>query len=159
MRFLPGNSLRKVVATGLAVGSVFITLTLLQPSGYGDIQDPPSNLHGPIRKLSRGLANIAFSASELFAWMDLENDSSGNNTLLGPVRGVSRCLTRIGVGFYDVFTFPAPTWMGSYAPVEGSLFRSSVPWVNGGFEEFPPELGFETRMPYSRIHSASTRLP
>ena len=161
MRFTSGSFLRKSLSVAVASLTVWAVIDGLQPTGYGDIQDPPSNIHGPIHKLSRGLANIAFAGSELLAWTDIENEQHGNAfaATSGPVGGIVRCIARIGVGLYDVMTFPAPTWRGSYAPVEGSLYRSSLPWVSGGFEEFPPELGFETRMPYARIYSGATRLP
>jgi putative exosortase-associated protein (TIGR04073 family) len=159
MRFLPGTPMRKWISLALAASAAWLVLDSLQPSSFGDIQDPPYNVHGPIRKLGRGLANIAFAGSELYVWADIENESMGNSASNSSLNGLWRCLTRIGVGIYDVLTFPAPTWKGSYAPVDGALHRSCIPWVNGGFEEFPPELGFETRLPYARVYSGTTRLP
>lgn len=159
MRILPESPMRKWTSLAVTALAAWFVLDRLQPSGFGDIQDPPYNAHGPIRKLSRGLANIAFAGAELYAWVDIENESMGNSAASSSLNGLWRCLTRIGVGLYDVVTFPAPTWKGSYAPVDAPFYRSSIPWVSGGFEEFPPELGFETRLPYARVYNGSTRLP
>jgi putative exosortase-associated protein (TIGR04073 family) len=159
MRFLPRKFLHRSISFAVILSTVWFVGDTLKPVGLGDIQDPPANAHGPIRKLSRGLSNVMFASTELLTWADLENETLGNAANASPVRGVWRFMTRIGVGLYDILTFPAPTWMGSYGPVEGLLHRSTIPWVNGGFEEFPPELGFETRMPYARVNSATTRLP
>ncbi len=62
---------------------------------------------------------------------------------------------RMGAGFYEVVTFPAPTYRKSYAPALPSV----APWVQGGFEEFPPELGFESRFNYCRSGGPTTRMP
>jgi hypothetical protein len=43
-------------------------------------------------------------------------------------------------------TFPFPTVKGSYRPP----YRSDIPWIKSGYQEFPPELGFETRYNYVR---------
>jgi putative exosortase-associated protein (TIGR04073 family) len=121
-----------------------------------DLQDPPYLDHGPIRKLSRGLANLAFGSSELFVTTDAKNQLHGNSgTVYGVVSGVGRTLMRIGAGFYEVVTFPAPTFRKSYAPALPSV----APWVQGGFEEFPPELGFESRYNYCRSGGPTTRMP
>jgi putative exosortase-associated protein (TIGR04073 family) len=122
-----------------------------------DIQDPPMNDQGPIRKLSRGLANLLGGSTEVFVTLSARNAGEGNSAAAyhGLVDGVWRTLVRMGAGFYDVVTFPAPTMKGSYA----SPLPSCAPWVNNGFEEFPPELGFESRLPYSRISRSQTRVP
>ena len=109
------------------------------------------NDHGPSRKLARGIANIAFGAVEIPFELILMNESEGNVTSMsyGGVRGVGRFLARLGYGVYEVVTFPFPTQRGTYFPP----YKSNIPWVHGGFEEFPPELGFETRYDYSRHYS------
>ena len=40
------------------------------------------------------------------------------------------------------------TYKGSYRPP----YKLDPPWIHGGFEEFPPELGFETRLDYVRTY-------
>jgi len=47
---------------------------------------------------------------------------------------------------YEVALFPFPTQKGTYYPP----YRSDIPWINSGYQEFPPELGFDTRYNYVR---------
>ena len=126
-------------------------------SGFADIQDPPMNDQGPIRKLSRGLANLFGGATEVMVTWDAKNSGQGNSAAAfhGVVDGVWRTLMRMGAGFYEVVTFPVPTTRGSYA----SPLPSCAPWVNNGYEEFPPELGFESRFPYTRVSGYQSRMP
>lgn len=122
-----------------------------------DIQDPPMIRQGPVRKLGRGIANMTSGVTETFASLEQVNLSDGNSAQAsyGVVRGITRTLVRFGVGVYEVVTFPFPTTKGSYDPV----LKRPIPWVHGGYEEFPPELGFETRFDYCRIQTGSTRIP
>ena len=123
-------------------------LTALAASAFADIQDPPMNDQGPTRKLSRGLANIVFGSTEFFETLCLLNEREGNASAAsyGLVKGVGRTFLRLRYGVYDVLTFPFPTTRSSYrAP-----YKSDVPWIHGGFEEFPPELGFQSRYRYVR---------
>ena len=125
-----------------------LALTALAASAYADVQDPPMNDQGPTRKFSRGIANIAFGSTEFFDTLCKINEREGNSTAAsyGIVKGVGRTLLRIRYGVYDVLTFPFPTTLGSYrAP-----YKSDIPWIHGGFEEFPPELGFQSRYRYVR---------
>jgi putative exosortase-associated protein (TIGR04073 family) len=118
----------------------------------GDIHDPPINDHGPTRKLGRGLSNLAFGVTELVQAPAEMNEREGNSAAwsYGVVRGVGRFFARLGYGVYEVVTFPFPTTRSSYRPP----YKSNVPWIHGGFEEFPPELGFQTRYRYVRNHYA-----
>jgi putative exosortase-associated protein (TIGR04073 family) len=120
----------------------------LSSLALADIHDPPMNDHGPTRKLGRGLSNIAFGASELFVVPNEINDREGNSAAwsYGPVRAIGRFFFRLGVGVYEVATFPFPTYRESYRPP----YKLDPPWIHGGFEEFPPELGFETKYSYVR---------
>lgn len=139
--------------------TVVCVLGALEPISdcRADLQDPPSRQHGPIRKLSRGLANIAFGVSELGVSIGFENQEFGNSgaASYGIISGLTRTLVRLGAGFYEVLTFPVPSVHQSYAPV----LPSAVPWVVGGYEEFPPELGFESRFDYVRIRGPHSRVP
>lgn len=123
-------------------------LSLLATTAFADIQDPPINDQGPTRKLSRGLANILFGASELVQQPTLTNEREGNAAAFtyGIVKGVGRFVARLGYGVWDVATFPFPTNRGSYK----QPYKNYVPWIHGGMEEFPPELGWETRYHYVR---------
>lgn len=143
--------------TALFAASLAIPFALdSQVNCRADLQDPPYLDHGPIRKLSRGLANLAFGASEIYVTTEFKNQLHGNSgAVYGVVSGLGRTLMRMGAGFYEVVTFPVPTHRKSYAPALPSV----APWVQGGFEEFPPELGFESRFNYCRSGGPTTRMP
>jgi putative exosortase-associated protein (TIGR04073 family) len=113
-----------------------------------DIQAPPGSDYGPTRKLGRGLGNILFGSSEILDSMAAVNYSEGNAAAwsYGLVRGVGRTFARLGYGVYEVALFPFPTQKGTYKPP----YKSDIPWINSGYQEFPPELGWETRYSYAR---------
>jgi putative exosortase-associated protein (TIGR04073 family) len=125
-----------------------LALLLTGSLALADIQAPPASDQGPTRKLGRGLGNIAFGSSEILDSIFSVNYAEGNSAAFsyGVVRGVGRTLARLGYGIYEVLLFPFPTTRGTYYPP----YRSDIPWINSGFAEFPPELGFETRYPYNR---------
>ncbi len=122
--------------------------SMLVAPALADIHDPPANDQGPTRKLSRGLANIVFGFTELSVRPNMINERHGNNAAwtYGIVQGFGRYFARIGYGIYDVTTFPLATTRSSYRPP----YKSNIPWIHGGMEEFPPELGWETRYRYTR---------
>lgn len=126
----------------------FAMLSLLAATAFADIQDPPANDQGPTRKLGRGLANIAFGVTEIIEQPALMNEREGNAAAFsyGVVKGFGRFFARLGYGIYDVATFPIPTAKGSYK----QPYKSYIPWIHGGMDEFPPELGWETRYHYVR---------
>ena len=114
---------------------------------HADIQAPPVSDQGPTRKFGRGLSNFLGGFSEIPYNIAYVNDEDGNNALgYGVFRGVSRALVRGGVGFYEMITAPFPLNKGKYTPT----LRSQNVWVRSGYEEFPPELGWESRYNYSR---------
>ena len=133
--------MRKVAAPLLAAVAVTVT-------AFADIQQPPASDYGPTRKLGRGLSNVLFGPSELLDSMASVNYEDGNSAAwsYGVVRGIGRSFARLGYGIYEIVTFPFPTVRGSYRPP----YRSDIPWINSGYQEFPPELGFETRYNYVR---------
>lgn len=123
-------------------------VSLLSATALADIQDPPMNDYGPTRKLSRGLANFAFAGIELIQNPTEMNEREGNAAgwTYGPVKGIGRFFFRMGVGLWEVASFPFATNKGTYmAP-----YQSNTPWIHGGYDEFPPELGFESRYRYVR---------
>lgn len=124
-----------------------LTLTVLAGTAMADIQDPPMNDQGPLRKLSRGVSNVLFGGTEFFVSMDQINTRHGNSGewSYGLLRGVDRTAKRITAGVYEIFTFPFPTTKLSYRPP----YKSNIPWIHSGFEEFPPELGWNTRRRYT----------
>jgi putative exosortase-associated protein (TIGR04073 family) len=125
-----------------------LIFSLVTASAFADIQDPPGNDFGPSRKLGRGLANIAYGVTEILYQPSVVNFYEGNTAAFsyGGVKGFGRYILRTGVGFWEVFTFPFATNRGTYKPP----YRSNVPWIHGGLEEFPPELGFESHYRYVR---------
>lgn len=127
-----------------------LTVSLLSTAAFADIQDPPMNDFGPTRKLGRGIANIAFGATEIFINPAQINEREGNSAAAsyGVVKGVGRMFVRLHFGVYELFTFPFPTTRSSYRPP----YRSNIPWIHGGYEEFPPELGFDTKWNYVRSY-------
>jgi putative exosortase-associated protein (TIGR04073 family) len=115
-----------------------------------DIQDPPGNDYGPTRKLGRGISNFLFASSELPDTVCKISKTEGNVAAAsyGVVRGLGRSTARHFTGLYEIFTFPAPTYHDSYRPV----LRSDIPWIHGGYSEFAPELGNESKYPYCRAY-------
>ena len=130
----------------------FLLALSLAAAAFADIQDPPINDFGPTRKLSRALANLSpRSLSEIPHNISKINDREGRMAAssYGVVKGVGRVFFRFGMGFYEFATFPFPTHKGSYRPP----YRSDIPWIHGGYEEFPPELGFSSKYRYVRTES------
>ena len=74
-------------------------LTAVAASAFADVQDPPMNDQGPTRKLSRGLANIAFGGTEFFDTLCKINEREGNASAAsyGIVKGFSRKIGRAHV--------------------------------------------------------------
>jgi putative exosortase-associated protein (TIGR04073 family) len=115
---------------------------------FADIQDPPGNDYGPTRKLGRGLSNVAFGIAELPVQIARVNEREGNAAALsyGLVRGLGRSYTRFHAGLWEMFSFPFPVNKGTYYPILPGHIRH----IHGGYEEFPPELGNESKYPYVR---------
>lgn len=126
----------------------FVALVGLSLGALADIQDPPGNDQGPTRKLGRGIANMLFCWNEVPHTVAMMNEREGNEAAAsyGVVKAFGRTFFRFGAGFYDFATFPFPTKKGTYR----QPYRSNIPWIHGGYEEFPPELGFSTRYRYVR---------
>ncbi len=126
-------------------------LAFLTLSAVADIQDPPMNDYGPTRKLARGLINLSLAGTELVQNPAEMNEREGNaaGLLYGGTKGFGRFAFRMGMGLYEIFTHPFATYKGSYRPP----YKSNIPWINGGYEEFPPELGFESRYRYTRNYA------
>lgn len=119
-------------------------------SSFADIQDPPSNDYGPTRKMGRGLSNLVFGIAELPVTIAKINGREGNSAAAGygVVRGLGRSGMRMGSGLFEFLTFPFPTNRRTYSP----LLPSDVPLIHAGYQEFPPELGNESKYPYVRMY-------
>ena len=116
-------------------------------NSFADIQDPPVNDYGPTRKLGRGLSNTVFGWSEIPVTIATINTNEGNSAAAGygVVRGVGRGFARFGVGLYEALLWPIPVYKG-YMPILPSDNSS----IHRGYQEFPPELGNESKYPYVR---------
>jgi putative exosortase-associated protein (TIGR04073 family) len=115
---------------------------------YADIQDPPGADYGPTRKLGRAISNIFWFSTEIPNTMEDLNEKEGNSSMwgYGIAKGVWRATFRYWAGWGELVTWPWPTYKGSYRP----FYKSDIPWINGGYSEYPPELGFETKYDYTR---------
>src|SRR5882724_7074288 len=130
-----------------------VFVSLLSASALADIQDPPGNDYGPTRKFSRGFANFTFGGTEIIAQASKIGWYEGDNAAFsyGGVRGHGRWVLRMGWGLWEMFSFPFATNRGTYKPP----YRSNIPWIHGGMEEFPPELGFESHYRYVHEYESS----
>jgi putative exosortase-associated protein (TIGR04073 family) len=126
-----------------------LVLGFAAPS-FADIQDPPGNDYGPTRKLGRGLSNTVFGIAELPVQIARVNEREGNSAALGYglVRGLGRSYRRFHSGLWEMFSFPFPRNQGTYYPILPDYIRH----IHGGYEEFPPELGNESKYPYVRTY-------
>ena len=117
---------------------------------FADIQDPPSNDYGPTRKLGRGISNVIFGVAELPVTIARINEREGNSAALGygVVRGLGRSWMRFHAGLFEIFSFPFPVYRGTYYPI----LPPHIPFLHAGYEEFPPELGNESKYPYVRTY-------
>ena len=112
-----------------------------------DIQSPPVSNQGPTRKLGRGISNLLFAITDWQETIAETNDFEGNQAVAyGFIKGAGRFFARTGSGLFDIATFPFPLNKGKYTPI----LKDDVRWINTGYDEFPPELGFESRYNYVR---------
>jgi putative exosortase-associated protein (TIGR04073 family) len=134
--------MKNLLAFALVVGFASIALA--------DIQDPPSNDYGPTRKLGRGISNVVFGWSEIPHTIAQVNEREGNAAAAGygVVRGVGRAWMRFHTGLFDIVTFPFPAVRGTYYPP----LPDDTRYIHAGFQEFPPELGYESKYQYIRTY-------
>lgn len=125
-----------------------ISATAFSVSVQADIHNPPSNDHGPTRKLGRALSNLVFAATEIPHSIATINEQEGNSASAGygVTQGVGRTLRRVRYGLQELVTFPGPTNKGKYS----HFWKTDTIWGNGGMKEFPPELGWESKYDYCR---------
>jgi len=133
---------------------IAVLLSAIAPLALADIQAPPDSDQGPTRKLGRGLGNMLYGSTEIIESMSAVNYSEGNSAAFsyGLVRGLGRTLARFGYGLFETLTFPFPTQHGTYQPP----YSNNIQWLNSGYSEFPPEVGFETKYDYSRQYSSQS---
>ena len=75
---------------------------------------------GPERKLGRGLNNLTefMRGGEIHRSMEQTALWDGSDTVFttGFIRGVNRSVARTAVGFYEVVTFPIPSYEPAFTP-------------------------------------------
>ena len=78
----------------------------------------PAHADGPVKKLGRGLCNIVTCPLELSKGIQDTHMESGLFAALtyGIIRGFVNTGIRLGVGCYEVVTFPVPI-PGDYEPI------------------------------------------
>ena len=130
------------------------TLAVFAGFASADIHAPPGSTYTAQRKLGRALSNILYGIVEIPEQIVRKNESYGRKAgwSYGAVDGTSRALRRLGYGFYELFTFTCPTYRGTFRPPyercgEDNRIEMNV---HDGLSEFPPELGFESYIKYSR---------
>lgn len=139
--------MRKIL---LSATAIILTATC----SYADIQAPPGSTYTSSRKLGRGISNIVFGIVEIPEQIVRKNEQYGRKAgwTYGLVDGTGRAFSRIGYGFYEVFTFRCPTFHGTFKQPYMKCGQDNRIEMNvhDGLSEFPPELGAESYYGYSR---------
>ncbi len=78
----------------------------------------PGYCDGPLKKLGRGICNFATFPFEMFLQPSRVNNTDGPAAALswGILKGVGMSFERLGVGLYEILTFPIPV-PKDYAPI------------------------------------------
>ena len=122
-----------------------------------DIQAPPGSTYTSTRKLGRAVSNILYGFMEIPEQISRKSDQYGRKAgwSYGVADGTRRMFKRLGYGFYELFTFGAPTYRGTFKPPYERCGEDHRIEMNphDGLSEFPPELGFETYFTHSRTQS------
>lgn len=133
---LSSRQMKKLSARILALLVVGSVVTW----AVADIQCPPGTAYTPIRKLSRGLANIFYAPAEVFHCVERSLHEEDGNVAFsyGLLRGLDRTGIRIGYGLYEVINFRTPMYKRSFRPSYPSDRLCPI----NGYTEFPPTFGF-----------------
>jgi len=130
----------------IILSSLFLAFAAV---AIADIQAPPGRLNYS-DKLGRAVSNLLFGWVEIPATIVRDGDVSLTKAFgSGPVRGFNRAMARYGWGMYEIATFAAPTWKGSYR--SPYTYNNTIMNPVKGFLEYPPEVGFQSASNYSRI--------
>jgi len=119
-----------------------------------DIQAPPGAEYTSTRKLGRAISNILYGVTEIPENIVRKSASHGGKAgwSYGAVAGTQKAFSRIGYGFYELFTFRCPTYHGTFKPPYEKCGTDNNQNINvaDGLSEFPPELGAESYYRHSR---------
>lgn len=134
--------MKNVIAPLIAV-SLLSAATCL-----ADIHMPPAADHGPTRKLSRAVANLAFGVTEIPYQIAKMNDQEGNVAACtyGVARGLGCTVRRVRYGVQELLLFPFPVNKGKYT----QPYLSDDHWLSAGMSEFPHELGWDSKYDWCR---------
>lgn len=135
--------MRKTVPVVIA-GCLFAAL-----AAQADIQNPPLSQYTPVTKLGRGIGNIAFGITEIPDTMKKVQRIDGTKAAWssGLTEGAWRTVKRVGYGAFEVVTFPAPVYKGTYR----QPYKRGELYPHAGLKEYPPELGFQSGASYTRL--------
>jgi putative exosortase-associated protein (TIGR04073 family) len=102
----------------MRIATTLVALFAFSSLAFADIQASPGSQWNWSRKLTRGLANLAYGPMEVFSYWGRSNSTEGNvgASLIGPIEGTKRALVRVGYGVFEVVTFPAPAYKAGYRP-------------------------------------------
>ena len=114
---------------GGIVGIALITAGLTTPA-FAETE--VSRADGALRKLGRGVANIATAPLELLRTPTLVSQHEGYlaGISVGVLQGAWRTIQRAAVGAYEVVTFCVPTSTGS-----GPIMKPEFVWTDGNWAE------------------------
>ncbi len=135
---------------------VVTAAVLVSLAGFAaaDIQAPPASTYTSTRKLGRAISNILYGFMEIPEQMVRKGDDYGRKAewSWGVVDGVRRTFSRLGYGFYELFTFTCPTYRGTYKQPYQRCGTDNRIEMNphDGLSEFPPELGAESYFKHTR---------
>ncbi|MFC5049721.1 exosortase system-associated protein, TIGR04073 family [Rubritalea spongiae] len=142
--------MRKIL---LSATAVLLSVTC----AHADFHAPPGSNYTSGRKLGRAISNILYGVVEIPEQIVRKSDQYGRKAgySYGVVDGTSRAFSRIGYGFYELFTFRCPTFHGTFKQPYMKCGQDNRIEMNvhEGLSEFPPELGFETYFNHSRSQS------
>ena len=134
--------------------AVATTLCVLSSFAAADIHSPPGSHYTSTRKLGRAVSNILYGFIEIPEQIVRKSDTYGGKAgwTYGAIDGTSRGLTRLGYGFYELFTFSCPTYRGTFKPPYEKCGQDNRIEMNvhEGLSEFPPELGAESYYAHAR---------
>ena len=141
--------MRKLLLITLALGMAAPT--------FADIQAPPGSQYNSTRKLGRAVSNILYGVMELPEQIVRTSSRDGGKAgySVGVVDGTSRAFRRLGYGFFELISFYAPTYHGTFKPPYASCGEDDRVEMNprDGLSEFPAELGAESYFNHTRTQS------
>lgn len=132
--------------------TILILLTIaIAGLSVADIQAPPQDRNGFLRKLGRSLSNIVYGVNEIPVQWRKTNREEGSSAAAsaGTVRGVGKTIARLGFGIFELVTFPFPAYKGTYKQPYPENARAAT-HPSTGFLEFPPEVGFVSGVQHNR---------